>query len=172
MAEAKAKGGYDFDGFKKDALTKPRDLAWENWAKFEKVGDKYQGYIRDVFFRAGEGDFSAQRGITLEQADGTLVNVGIKRFPFVLNKTDDLRLGDPLTIVFEKQNAPQVKGHSGVKVFAFFGTNLPENAENQTVKELDAYDEDAGGSDAPEEDDDLVVEPLPEGQPTEPPVLD
>lgn len=131
---------YDFNSFEKDALTKPRDKAWENWAKFEKIGDKAQGYIRDVFFRASEGQFAEQRGLTLEQADGTLINVGIKHIDFVLAKTDGLRLGDPVTIVFEKEIPPTVKGHSPTKQFAFYGKNLPENAGNKTVAELEAED--------------------------------
>ena len=131
---------YDFNEFQKDALTKPRDKAWENWAKFEKIGDKAQGYIRDVFFRASEGQFAEQRGLTLEQADGTLVNVGIKHIDFVLAKTDGLRLGDPVTIVFEKEIPATVKGHSPTKQFAFYGKNLPENAQQKTVAELEAED--------------------------------
>lgn len=131
---------YDFGNYQQDALTKPRDKAWENWAKFEKVTDLVQGFIRDVFFRAGEGQFAEQRGLTLEQADGTLINVGIKHIDFVLAKTDNLRLGDPVTIVFEKEIPPSVKGHSPTKQFAFYGKNLPENAGNKTVAQLEAED--------------------------------
>ena len=131
---------YDFGSFEKDALTKPRDKAWDNWAKFEKVGDKVQGYIRDVFFRKAEGEFQDQRGITLEQPDGTLVNVGIKRVSFVLAKTDNLRLGDPMTMILEKEIPPRVKGYSPTKQFGFYGKNLEENLTNKTVKELENED--------------------------------
>ena len=141
--------GYNFDNFEKDTLTKPRDIAWDNWAKFEKVGDKVQGYIRDAFYRPEEGLFKAQRGITLEQTDGTLINVGIKRLDFILPKTDNLRIGDPLTVVLEKETPSGTKGFSPTKVFAFYGVNLPENAGNPTVKELDTQDESTGGSSAP-----------------------
>jgi len=137
---------YDFSNFKKDALTKPRDLAWDNWAKFEKAGDKVQGYIRDAFYRPADGMFKDQRGITVEQTDGTLINVGIKRFPFVLSKTDELRIGDPVTVVLEEEKKSQIKGYNATKIFGFYGTNLPENAKNQTVKELDEHDEAKGGS--------------------------
>lgn len=133
---------YDFTKAKEDTLTKPRDKAWDNWASFEKVGDSVQGYIRDVFARKAEGDFKDQRGITLEQPDGTLINVGIKRIEFVLDKTDNLRLGDPLTIELEKETPHQTKGYSPIKVFGFYGKNLPENAGNKTVKQLD--DEELG----------------------------
>ncbi len=131
---------YDFNTYKQDALTKPRDTCWDNWSKFDKVGDSVQGFIRDVFFRKAEGQFSDQRGLTLEQPDGTLVNVGIKRIDFVLAKTDKLRLNDPVTIVLEKETPSSTKGYSATKIFAFYGKNLPENANEKTVAELDAED--------------------------------
>lgn len=145
------KAKYNFGEFNKDTLTKPRDKAWQNWAKFEKVGDKVQGFIRDVFYRKEERDeegdgFSAQRGITLEQPTGELINVGIKRLPFILDKTDTLRLGDPLTIVFESQLEPKKKGYKGAKQMAFYGKNLEENKDQKTVKELDHEDMVAGGT--------------------------
>lgn len=132
--------GYDFENFQQDALTKPRDKAWDNWASFEKVGDSVQGYIRDVFFRPAEGVYRDQRGITLEQPSGELINVGIKYIDFVLAKTNPLRLNDPLTIVFEKEIAPKEKGLNPTKQFGFYGKNLPENASNKTVEELEADD--------------------------------
>lgn len=130
----------DFADYKKDALTRPYEVAWENWAKFETVGDKVSGYIRDVFYRKAEGEFKEQRGITLEQTDGTLINVAIKRLSFVLEKTDNLRLGDPLTIELEKISEPRTKGYKGTKNYGFYGKNLGENAANKTVAELDAED--------------------------------
>jgi hypothetical protein len=150
----------DFANYKDKNLTKPRDEAWGNWAGFEKVGDKVQGYIRDAFFRPAEGVYMEQRGITLEQLDGKLINVGIKRKfdnkktgkielkTFVLNKTDDLHIGDPLTV-----ELTELKKNSGLndsKILSFFGEELPENAENKTVKELEEKDMKAGGSVDPE----------------------
>lgn len=131
---------YDFNNYEKDALTKPRDKAWENWAKFEAVGAKVQGFIRDVFFRQGEGQFADQRGLTLEQPDGTLINVGIKHIDFVLAKTNTLRLGDPVTIVFEKEIPATVKGHSATKQFGFYGTNIAETEGQKTVLQLENED--------------------------------
>ena len=170
MTEKKEKkeGGYDFGNFQKDALTKPRDLAWDNWAGFKKVGDKVQGFIRDAFYRKAEGQFKEQRGITLEQEDGELINVGIKRIDFVLNKTDSLRLGDPLTVVLEKETPSTQKGFSPTKVFAFYGTNLPENKDNKTVLELDLEDMKAGGTVPPESEADKTVRELQESAETKP----
>lgn len=131
----------NFENYEQDALEKPRDKAWENWAKFDEIGDKVQGYIRDVFFKEGDGQ-SDQRVLTLEQPDKdkTLINVGIKHLDFILNKTDNLRLGDPVTIVFEKELPPKVKTHSPTKQFGFYGKNLDANASEKTVAELEAED--------------------------------
>lgn len=142
---------YDFENYGKDKVSKPRNEAWSNWAKFEKVGDKVQGFIRDVFYRAedknpdGTTAFQAARGITLEQPDGTLINVSIKRIPFVLSATDKARLGDPLTVEFTKQLPPRQKGYKGAKQFEFYTRNIDETAGQKTVAELDAEDMAAQG---------------------------
>lgn len=131
---------YQWDDYAKDTLTKPRDLAWDNWGKFENEGDKVQGYIADVFYRPAEGMFKEQRGITIKQVNGEYINVGIKPLTYVMSKTDGLRIGDPLTVVYEKTMAPQQKGYKGAKIFGYYGKNLDANKDNQTV--LEAYNED------------------------------
>jgi len=136
--------GDIFSDYKKDTLTRPRDLAWSNWAKFENVGDKSQGYIRDVFYRAAEGKFKEQRGITLEQQDGKMINVGIKRLSFILSQTDDLRIGDPLTVELIELKDPAEKGLSPTKIFGFYGKKL--TTEGKTVLELDTEDQAKGGT--------------------------
>lgn len=143
--------GYDFENYKNDKLTKPRDIAWQNWAKFEEVGDKVQGFVADVFFRPAEGQYKEQRGITLKQADGSYVNVGIKYLPFVLKDTNDLRIGDPLTVELVELKKSDTKGFSATKIFGFFGTNLPENT-GKTVRELENEDKALGGTVAPDEE--------------------
>lgn len=145
---------YDFNNFQQDALTRPRDKAWENWQKWPTIGTMVQGFIRDVFFKADDTEKGKdQRCLTLEQPDGTLINVGIKHIDFVLAKTDNLRLNDPVTIVYAKDIPPTVKSNSPTKQFEFYGKNLPENANEKTVAQLEAEDrktaeEDAAKSDA------------------------
>lgn len=133
---------YDFS--KKNSLQRPRDKAFSNWAKFPKVGDKVEGYIRDAFFHPAKGVYKDARGITLEQIDGTLINVTVKRLDFILPLTDSLHVGDPLTIVYEsdKDNGP---GVNPTKVMGYYGEALPENKENPTVKELDDQSKAEGG---------------------------
>jgi len=146
---------YDFANYKKDALTRPRDIAWSSdWGKFEKVGDKIQGIIRDAFYRPAEGQFKEQRAFTIEQADKSLINVGIKRLPFQLPQTDNLCIGDPLTIVLEQTIPSKTKGFSATKVLAFYGKHLTENV-GPTVKQLEAEDMAVGGSKEPEVDTEL-----------------
>jgi len=138
----------DFDNYKEHELTRPRDKAWSNFFKFENVGDKVQGYIRDVFYRPEEGVYKESRGITLEQEDGTLVNFTTKTLPFILAKTDGLRLGDPLTAEFEREE--ENTGKYATKIIEYYGQNLPENEGNVTVKELYEKDKNDGGT-IPEE---------------------
>lgn len=138
---------YKFDDYKSDSLTKPRDIAWgKPWAKFEEIGDKVQGFVADVFYRDADGQYKEQRGITLKQADGEYINVAIKRLPFILAKTDDIRLGDPLTVELVDLQKSATKGFSATKILAFYGKNLPENAGNKTVRELELEDKARGGS--------------------------
>ena len=152
----------DFDDYKKDKLTRPLDDAWSNWKKWKDcpVGDKVQGYIRDAGWKKpDEGDTRGQRIVTLEQTDGKLINVGIKDLSFVLKSTNDLRVGDPLTIEFLEQQQPAVKGQNGAKIYGYFGKNLPENSDNPTILELDTKDRLAGGAEAPEvEGEELVAD--------------
>lgn len=142
---------YNFDNYQTDVLTRPRDEAWTNWAKFSEINDKVQGFIADVFYRPAEGEFKEQRGITLKQQSGEFINVGIKTLSFELAKTDKLHIGDPLTVVLEKRLAPPKKGYQGAKIFGYYGTILPDNITAKTVKQL--YDEDrsVGGTIAPED---------------------
>ncbi len=143
---------YDFGSFKQDATDRPSSKAWSNWAKFEKVGDKAQGYIRDVFFRKEEGIYKAARGITLEQPDGSLINVSIKRHDFILQKTNGLRLGDPLTVVLEAELPAKKAGYNATKQYGFYGKNLDENKNNKTVAELEMIDMGIAQSSTPAEE--------------------
>jgi len=147
---------YDFKNYKEDTLTRPRDAAWTNWAKFEKVGDKVSGYIKDVFYREAQGIYKEQRGITLLQENGVFINLAIKRLDFVLAKTDNLRLGDPL--VAELTDLQENDKGNPTKIVSYFGKNLAENVDNKTVKELDQEDQGKGGTVAPEDKTDIMPE--------------
>lgn len=132
---------YDFQSYKQDTLTRPRDKAWDTWQKWPTIGTMVQGYIRDVFFKVDDKG-KPQRCLTLEKPDGTLINVGIKHLDFVLAKTDNLRLNDPVTIIYSKDIPTKIKGNNPAKDYEFFGKNLPENLHQKTVAQLE--DEDKG----------------------------
>lgn len=156
---------YNFDSYKDQPLTRARDEAWGNWKSWKDsaIGDKVQGFVADAFFRPEEKNpdgsvaFRSQRGITIKQVNGDLINVGIKDLPYVLSSTDNLRVGDPLTIEFTKLGE-KVKGKAQAKIFSYYGANLPENAGNKTVKELTDEDRKAGGSSAPVESSDSTTD--------------
>ncbi len=134
-----SKKGYDFDNAK--SLERPSSKAWgKDWAKFEVVGDFVQGYIRDVLHREEVGKNPEQRVLTLEQPDGELVNVGIKYRDFVIEKTNNLRLGDPLKIVLSELRPSKESGYDPTKVLDFLGENLEANAGEKTVLELENID--------------------------------
>ena len=109
--ETKQDGAYDFGNYEKDTLTRPRDEAWDNFKSWDKaeIGDLVQGYIRDAFYRPeelnddGSVAFHAQRGITLEQTDGTLVN-GCEVLAAHENNTYKVKCGLCGTIFFPKRS--------------------------------------------------------------------
>ncbi len=142
---------YNFDDYTKDATDRPMTKAWGNWWKRDKVGDKVQGYIRDAGFRKAEGIYKDSRVITVEQVDGTLINISIKRLDFILSKTNMLRIGDPLTVVFESENPSKKAGYNATKIDGFYGKNLPENAGNKTVAEMEMIDMGLGAKTADED---------------------
>ena len=152
----------DFSKFKKQELTKPRDKAWENFVKFEKVGDKCEGILRDVFYRPAEGQFKEQRGFTLEQADGVLANVCLKRAPyFAIRATNDVHLGDLLTVTLSELRPSKEKGFNATKIFSFSSGTLAENAGNPTVKELELADMAEQGIHTEDEEGDKKPEDVP-----------
>lgn len=155
---------YDFEKIESKIVSKPRNICWNNWAKFEKVGDSVKGYIRDVFYKKADGQYDDARGITLEQPDGKLINVSIKRLPFVLSSTDNLRLGDPLMVKLTELKKSETKGFSPTKILTFYGENLPENAGNKTVMQLDDEDRELGGSGRPPEAEKPKEDIMPEAQ--------
>ncbi len=118
-----------------------RDMA-EGWFKFEEVGDKVGGTIRDIFEMPERDGMQAQRCFTIEQADGVLVNVGLKRTNYILSRTDMLQVGDMLGVKFEKEIPAKSKGHHPAKSMVIFSKLVGPrgNATAATVKVSKAVD--------------------------------
>lgn len=120
-------------------LDRPSNAAWGNFAKFEKEGDTQKGILVDVFFKAEEGQFPEQRGFTLKTVDGKLVNVAVKNKPaFAVRATNDVRLGDLLTITLSELKASKTKGYNPTKIYSYTSASPADNsnADQPTVREL------------------------------------
>ena len=158
-----------FDKFKKKELTKPRDKAWENFAKFEKQGDKKTGIVRDVFYRPADEIYKEQRCFTLEEEDGTLCNVCLKREPyFAIRSTNDVKLGDLLTVELSELRPAKTKGYNPTKIYSFTAGEDPDGGDDRpTVKELEAADMKEQGvvSETSEEETDAAAEAAEEVKP-------
>lgn len=147
----------DFSKFETKDLTKPRDKGWNNFAKFDKEGDKVTGILRDVFYQPADETFPERRGFTLETEDGTFTNVAIKRNPyFAIRSTNDVRLGDLLTVELSELRAAKTKGYNATKIYSFTAGVDPEGGDDRpTVKELELADmQDQGVKDTAADDSD------------------
>jgi hypothetical protein len=133
MAKGKdAAAGDIFD--EKNRL--PRDLA-EGWFKFENVGDKVGGEILDMFETPAQNGMPAQRVFTVKQSDETVINVPLKRTPYILARTDMLQVGDMLGVRFEKEIPAKVKGHHPAKSLVIF-SKLNGPRTQTTARTLEA----------------------------------
>ncbi len=133
-------GGDIFD----EANRLPRDLA-EGWFSFKNVGDKVGGEILDMFETPAKDGMPAQRVFTVKQADGVVINVPVKRTPYLLARTDMLQVGDMLGVRFDKEIPAKVKGHHPAKSMVVFSKlNGPrlDTASKLVVPEVKADDED------------------------------
>lgn len=107
---------------------KPRDLA-DKWFKFTHVGDRVCGIVRDIFEKEPEGKYSGQHCFTLEQEDGTYINVGVKDTKYNVAHVQDVMVGDMLGVEFVREIASK-QGLSAAKSMAFYITS-------NTVQSLD-----------------------------------
>tara|TARA_R110000868_G_scaffold114344_2_gene306428 strand:- start:8914 stop:9303 length:390 start_codon:yes stop_codon:yes gene_type:complete len=87
-----------------------------NWFKFEKVGDKVAGEVVETYEQAGSGNFPGQRVFCLKQADGNVVNVGLKQTSnYLMTRTKNVKLGDILGVEFKAEIPAKVKGNHPAK---------------------------------------------------------
>ena len=112
-----------------------RDRA-DGWFTFQKVGDRIGGFIRDMYEAPAQGLFKAQRVFTIERKDGQLFNVGLKRTPYVLTRTDALQIGDELGITFEKEIPAKVNGMHPAKSLTFVSKRNGDRLVGQQAKDM------------------------------------
>ena len=98
-----------------------------NWFKFEKVGDKVAGVLRDKYEKAGGEGFQDQIVYVLETKTGDSVSVGIKKTNDYVNlRLTKARAGDKLGFEFEKEIPPASKGKKPAKSIKPFLVMTPE----------------------------------------------
>lgn len=100
----------------KDDLFDPSNVPASNWAKFDKVGDKFSGVVEDIFTKSGTDGFKDQKVFALKQEDGSVINVGISvDKTFIIQRTNKVRVGDKLGFEFQKEIPAATKGHHPAK---------------------------------------------------------
>lgn len=99
-----------------DELFDASNVPASNWAKFEKVGDRFSGVVEDIFTKAGTDGFKDQKVFALKQEDGSVINVGISLDKtFIIQRTNKVRPGDKLGFEFQKEIPASTKGHHAAK---------------------------------------------------------
>ena len=112
-----------------------RDIAGSNWFRFEKVGDRIEGTVKDIFEMPERDGMQAQRCFTLASEGGEFVNVGLKRTNYILSRTDMLQIGDELGVRFEKEIPAKVSGHHPAKSMGIF-TRLVGPRTGQVARDV------------------------------------
>jgi hypothetical protein len=95
----------------------------------------------------------AQRCFTLQEKDGELTNVGLKRTSYILSRTDMLQVGDMLGVKFEREIPAKVKGHHPAKSLTIY-SKLIGPRQGQSAKDLKPVEAPVGDADAAEKVED------------------
>ena len=112
---------------KKDDLFNEENIPASNWAKFEKVGDKFSGVVEDINIKKGSDGFRDQKVFALKQEDGSVINVGISvDKTFIIQRTNKVRAGDLLGFEFQKEIPATTKGHHPAKSIIPYIKYLPD----------------------------------------------
>ncbi len=87
-----------------------------NWFKFNKPGDKCSGEVVSITEKPERDGMPAQRVFGLKQKDGDILNVGLKKSSdYLMGRTNMVRVGDLLGVVFKKEIPAKKKGHHPAK---------------------------------------------------------
>jgi len=97
------------------------------WFSFVKVGDKVSGEVVEIFEKPVTGEFPAQICLGLKQEDGSVLNVGLKKFKkdgispsYLAARMKNVALGDMVGFEFKKEIPPTVKGYHAAKSIEIF----------------------------------------------------
>jgi hypothetical protein len=107
--------------FNIDQLFDEQNKPASNWFKFEKVGDKCAGKVTRIFEKEAYNNFPSQKCFSLEQADGSEVNVGIKTTgAYLMERTQKVKVGDIVGFLFKAEIPAKVKGNHPAKSIEVF----------------------------------------------------
>ena len=101
---------------KKNDLFSSENVPESAWFKFSTVGDRVSGEVVNVYEKAGSGDFEDQKVFELQQDNGEVISVGIKKSnTYIIQRTNRVEIGDMLGFEFTKEIPAKVKGHHPAK---------------------------------------------------------
>jgi hypothetical protein len=111
-----------------DGLYSDENIPESNWAKFEKVGDHYEGILVEIKDKPAKDVFPAQRVYSLKQKDGEIVNVGIGlNKDYVIGRANSAKMGDILGFKFVKEVPSATKGFAAAKSIEVFVKHVEGN---------------------------------------------
>lgn len=116
----------------KDDLFNESNIPESNWFSFDKVGDRVQGEVMEVFDKPSTNPtFEDQRVFVLKQKDGSLINVGIKKSKdYLMGRTNGVLPGDTLGFEFKAEIPPKVKGfHPAKSIEIYVRKGAPKEEE-------------------------------------------
>lgn len=89
-----------------------------NWFKMEKVGDRVSGILTENprTKKDTSGDFGDQRVFSIAQADGSIMNYGVRMDKdYIISRTNRLRQGDKVGFEFVKEIPSSKKNYHPAK---------------------------------------------------------
>lgn len=126
--------------FNEEELFSDTNIPESNWFKFEKVGDKVGGVLAEnpTVKKDPTGTYGDQRVFKLIQKDGSIINVGMKLDKsYIIERTNNVRRGDWVGFMFEKEVPPSKPGYRPAKSIVPFVRLTPEgDAERQAEKDF------------------------------------
>lgn len=101
---------------KVDDLFDPDNIPESAWFKFDKVGDRCSGVVVSIAEKPERDGMPAQRVFGLQQEDGSILNVGLKKnSDYLMGKTNLVKVGDMLGVEFKKEIPAKKKGYHPAK---------------------------------------------------------
>lgn len=120
---------------KKDDLFNKENEAQSNWAKFNKVGDRFSGILVGTSDQSEKGIYKAQRVYDLEQEDGSILRIAIPvSKEGTIARANSARMGDTLGFEFSEEISPKEKGLAPAKALkVYIAKKSPESGSDEAL---------------------------------------